>query len=323
MMAKSSSTTSRTTGSSPRPATSSPTQATARKASPSTWAACRQSSISRAEWNQMYRETWRIERDFFYDPNMHGLTSPKSKPNISPTSPASPRATSSLISARRCWAKSKSATCSSEARVPPANRPKSVCSARTTSSRTTATNSPRLQRAKLDARPHRATHPARHQHPERRLPPRRQRPRTPRDDNLYSFFDGTAGKQTVINVGYKPDSPTGTMSLSSPPTTNPACATSTGSTPTSTRSISSPVAKSPTSTCPTRLAPATTTSIAISMRRSASRDWCSTSATTRAARWPTTSSMSFAETARRPHRARRRARPRSPGRNLRPQGHDH
>lgn len=24
-------------------------------------------------WNQVYRETWRIERDFFYDPNHHGL----------------------------------------------------------------------------------------------------------------------------------------------------------------------------------------------------------------------------------------------------------
>ncbi len=27
----------------------------------------------REEWNQMYREVWRIERDFFYDPNLHGL----------------------------------------------------------------------------------------------------------------------------------------------------------------------------------------------------------------------------------------------------------
>ena len=27
----------------------------------------------REEWNQMYRETWRIERDFFYAPNYHGL----------------------------------------------------------------------------------------------------------------------------------------------------------------------------------------------------------------------------------------------------------
>ena len=27
----------------------------------------------RAEWKQMYDETWRIERDFFYDPHFHGL----------------------------------------------------------------------------------------------------------------------------------------------------------------------------------------------------------------------------------------------------------
>lgn len=27
----------------------------------------------RAEWKQIYNETWRIEREFFYDPNFHGL----------------------------------------------------------------------------------------------------------------------------------------------------------------------------------------------------------------------------------------------------------
>ena len=27
----------------------------------------------RAEWQQMYHEVWRIERDFFYDPNLHGV----------------------------------------------------------------------------------------------------------------------------------------------------------------------------------------------------------------------------------------------------------
>ena len=27
----------------------------------------------RAEWKQMYNEAWRIERDFFYDPSLHGL----------------------------------------------------------------------------------------------------------------------------------------------------------------------------------------------------------------------------------------------------------
>ena len=29
----------------------------------------------RAEWKQMYHEVWRIERDFFYDPDLHGLES--------------------------------------------------------------------------------------------------------------------------------------------------------------------------------------------------------------------------------------------------------
>ncbi|MGB7624138.1 MAG: PDZ domain-containing protein [Terriglobia bacterium] len=33
----------------------------------------------RAEWNQMFNEAWRIERDFYYDPNMHGLDWPKMK----------------------------------------------------------------------------------------------------------------------------------------------------------------------------------------------------------------------------------------------------
>src|SRR5580704_1773282 len=33
----------------------------------------------RAEWKQMYDEAWRIERDFFYDPNLHGLNLEKAK----------------------------------------------------------------------------------------------------------------------------------------------------------------------------------------------------------------------------------------------------
>ena len=27
----------------------------------------------RAEWRQMFRDAWRLERDFFYDPGMHGV----------------------------------------------------------------------------------------------------------------------------------------------------------------------------------------------------------------------------------------------------------
>jgi tricorn protease len=33
-------------------------------------------SDPRAEWNQIYHEVWRIERDYFYDPNHHGLDIP-------------------------------------------------------------------------------------------------------------------------------------------------------------------------------------------------------------------------------------------------------
>ena len=27
----------------------------------------------REEWHQIFDEVWRMERDYFYDPNMHGL----------------------------------------------------------------------------------------------------------------------------------------------------------------------------------------------------------------------------------------------------------
>ena len=38
----------------------------------------------RAEWRQIYHETWRIERDFFYDPNIHGLSIPKIEARYKP-----------------------------------------------------------------------------------------------------------------------------------------------------------------------------------------------------------------------------------------------
>ena len=37
----------------------------------------------RVEWNQMYREVWRIERDFLYDPNHHGLNIPAAEKKYS------------------------------------------------------------------------------------------------------------------------------------------------------------------------------------------------------------------------------------------------
>jgi tricorn protease len=38
----------------------------------------------RAEWRQMYHETWRIERDFLYDPNTHGLSISKIEARYKP-----------------------------------------------------------------------------------------------------------------------------------------------------------------------------------------------------------------------------------------------
>ena len=38
----------------------------------------------RAEWNQMYHEVWRIERDFFYAPNYHGLNLEKTEKQYAP-----------------------------------------------------------------------------------------------------------------------------------------------------------------------------------------------------------------------------------------------
>jgi tricorn protease len=38
----------------------------------------------RAEWRQMYHEVWRIERDFFYDPHLHGLNLGEAEKTFAP-----------------------------------------------------------------------------------------------------------------------------------------------------------------------------------------------------------------------------------------------
>jgi len=38
----------------------------------------------RAEWKQEYNEVWRIEREFFYDPNLHGLNLPATRKQYEP-----------------------------------------------------------------------------------------------------------------------------------------------------------------------------------------------------------------------------------------------
>ncbi len=38
----------------------------------------------RAEWKQIFTDAWRLERDFFYDPNMHGVDWPKMRDHYGP-----------------------------------------------------------------------------------------------------------------------------------------------------------------------------------------------------------------------------------------------
>ena len=37
-----------------------------------------------AEWRQMYEEAWRIQRDFFYDPGLHGVDYAATKKRYEP-----------------------------------------------------------------------------------------------------------------------------------------------------------------------------------------------------------------------------------------------
>ena len=57
----------------------------------------------REMWKQIYQETWRIERDFFYDPNHHGLDLDKLEKKYWPISRMWRREMSSPTYLRRLW----------------------------------------------------------------------------------------------------------------------------------------------------------------------------------------------------------------------------
>ena len=53
----------------------------------------------RAEWAQIFREAWRINRDYFYDPGMHGADWPAMRRKYAAFLPHLRRDTSSSASA--------------------------------------------------------------------------------------------------------------------------------------------------------------------------------------------------------------------------------
>jgi len=73
----------------------------------------------RAEWKQMYHEIWRIERDFFYDPHFHGLDLRRRRKRTRPSWTLSQAAPISPTCLTRCWGISAFCTCTSAAAPQP------------------------------------------------------------------------------------------------------------------------------------------------------------------------------------------------------------
>ena len=239
----------------------------------------------------MYRETWRIERDFFYDPHLHGLDLAKVEAKYEPyLDGLASREEFTYLSdemlgemqsrshvrprARRCTKSGPKPGLLGADYVIDNNRyrfAKIYNGQNWTPALTAPLTLPGINVVEgeyllaVNGRELHAT------------------------DNLDSFFDGTAGKQTVMRVGRKPDGSDGRDVTVVPVDSETRLAQHRlDRVEPAQGGRSSPGARSPTSTCRTPAAPATRTSTAISIRSSTSRLWCSMSATTRAASLPTT-----------------------------------
>jgi tricorn protease len=160
----------------------------------------------RAEWKQMYRETWHIERDFFYDPHLHGVDLEKIEAKYQPYLPGIASREEFTYLSEEMLGEIEVGHMFVRGPHPPEDAPKpgllgadySVDNNRYkfakiyngqnwTPSLTAPLTVPGINIVEgeyLLAVNGRELHST---------------------DNLNSFFDGTAGKQTVVHVGSKPD----------------------------------------------------------------------------------------------------------------------
>ena len=159
----------------------------------------------RAEWAQIFDEAWRINRDYFYAANMHGLNWRAMKKVRGLPAGGRRRGDVNLLLQ---WMSSELAvgiTASAAAIGSTRRGPfRAACSAPTTPSRTAATaakvfgglNQPGAARA---------AHRAGRQRPHRRylITGGREDVRPPA--NVYSFFENTAGKIVELTVGPNAD----------------------------------------------------------------------------------------------------------------------
>jgi tricorn protease len=160
----------------------------------------------RAEWKQMYHETWRIERDFLYDPKTHGLSIPKIEAKYQPyLDGLSSRSEFTYLSEEMLGEISIGHMFVGGPHVPD--------------------KSPRVGLLGADYKVEGDRYKFAKIYNGQNWEPSLTAPLTlpginvregmylfavngrelHASDNLYSFFDGTAGKQTVLHVGWKAD----------------------------------------------------------------------------------------------------------------------
>jgi tricorn protease len=160
----------------------------------------------RPEWKQMYHETWRIERDFLYDPKTHGLSIPKIEAKYQPfLDGLASREEFTYLCEEMLGEISIGHMFISGPNTPDKSPKVGLLGADYT------TANDRYKFAKI--------------YNGQNWTPSLTAPLTlpginirqgeylfavngrelHANDNLYSFFDGTAGKQTVLHVGWKPD----------------------------------------------------------------------------------------------------------------------
>ena len=157
-------------------------------------------------YRQMYHETWRIERDFFYDPNHHGLDIAKVEKRYEPYLDGIGSRDELNYLFEEMLGEITVGHMFIRGPGEPDQSPQTGLLGADYS-----VDHDRYRFAHIYngenwnpalARP---AHPARRQRERRRISARRQRPRPARLRQPLRFFEGTAGKQVVLHVGPNPD----------------------------------------------------------------------------------------------------------------------
>jgi tricorn protease len=241
------------------------------------------------EWRQMYSEAWRLQRDFFYDPNFHGLdleaTARKYEPYLANIA--------SRGDLNYLFAEMMGEMTVGHLGVGGGEQPevKRIQTGLLGCDYEIANGRYRFARV----------YNGENWNPNLRAPLTQPGINVVADeyllavngrelrgeDNVYSFFEATAGKQVILKVGPNSDG------SESREVTVVRFAISHGSKATVARWMRRPTAGSPMSICPTPPSAGTPTSTGTSMPRWASKPLSSTSASTEAVPWPRTLSRCF------------------------------